>query len=519
MFELLIDDELEVSDLDVGHVLEVAEDFRRTADRAEADLLKVAAHWADLHAVTVDGVGPGGHSPAEIPVDGMERCLPLAGPGTPEVAEFAPAELAAVLGLTTYAAHRLIGDALELRHRLPRLWQRVHERHLVSPGPTERPRRRGAPRTLQAWRARRIAAETLLLSEAAAGWVDEQVAPIAHSIGMRRVLAIVEAAVLRYDPEESSRRAAEAAEHRGVWLDEPARSGEGCTTIRIEADALDAAAFEATVDAIAERLAGDHGDTDRAQLRRAKAIGWLSDPAAALALLGDTGARSEGSDGAASPPARRRAPGATVQLYVHLSQDALTGLAATTSRGRSLGHVARVEGRGPVTVEQLAAWVSRALGLTAAGLGEGAPAAGAPITLRVTPVLDLADRTSVDAYEVPARMRESVLLRTPCCAFPWCDNLARSKDIDHVTPYLTPERGGPPGQTTPGQTTPGNLTPLCRRHHRLKTRGGWRSAMPEPGRHLWTSPLGRHYWVDHAGTLPLDPPLDLPLDLPLDDTG
>jgi hypothetical protein len=57
-------------------------------------------------------------------------------------------------------AGRLVGHALQLRHRLPRTWARVHD----------------AEHPLAARRARRIAEHTTLLSAEAAAWVDEQVA-------------------------------------------------------------------------------------------------------------------------------------------------------------------------------------------------------------------------------------------------------------------------------------------------------------------------------------------------------
>jgi len=58
--------------------------------------------------------------------------------------------------------------------------------------------------------------------------------------------------------------------------------------------------------------------------------------------------------------------------------------------------------------------------------------------LTIQPVRDLADRTAVDAYEVPDQIRETVILRNPCCPFPWCDNLTSS-----TTPAQPPsaERG------------------------------------------------------------------------------
>ena len=56
-----------------------------------------------------------------------EGFLPLAGEGAPMVSEFAPFDLAAALGWTTDATRALMGDGLELVHRLPGLWALVCE--------------------------------------------------------------------------------------------------------------------------------------------------------------------------------------------------------------------------------------------------------------------------------------------------------------------------------------------------------------------------------------------------------
>jgi len=159
-----------------------------------------------------------------------------------------------------------------------------------------------------------------------------------------------------------------------------------------------------------------------------------------------------------------------VTLYLHLHESAIA-----TGAG-----VGRAEGLGPVTIGQIKDWLARS-------------------DITVKPVIDLDDRASVDAYEVPDRTRETVLLRNPCCPFPWCTNLTRNKDIDHIEAYQPPDQGGPPGQTAAHK-----LGGPCRRHHRLKTHGGWTYTMPEPGIYLWRSPHGRHYLVDHTGTATLE---------------
>jgi len=174
-------------------------------------------------------------------------------------------------------------------------------------------------------------------------------------------------------------------------------------------------------------------------------------------------------------------------LYIHLHADAV--------RAHGAGALARVEDAGQVLAGQVMEWLGRT-------------------DMKIQPVLDLADTTAVDAYECPRRVTEIVTLRSPCCPFPWCNNLTRNKDDDHITPYRSPDHGGPPGQT--GQD---KIARPCRRHHRLKTHGGWTYTMPEPGIYLWRSPHGHRYLVDHTGTTNLTSALTGTLASDLPDTG
>ena len=84
----------------------------------------------------------------------------------------------------------------------------------------------------------------------------------------------------------------------------------------------------------------------------------------------------------------------------------------------------------------------------------------------VNKVIDLRERLECHGYRPTPRIREHVIVRDGTCVFPWCGRNARHCDLDHVIPYNHdhPEQGGP--------TATDNLAPLCRRHHRLKTRGG-----------------------------------------------
>ena len=130
---------------------------RRAENQAAARQLDLAARWADLHPP--ESI----HDAASLSIvaAGREHEEPIAGDGCPLVAEFCIAELGTVLGISTTAAKKLIGDALELRHRLPRLWAQV-QAGLVP-----------------AWRARGVAEVTIhstpALTREAAGHVDVQV--------------------------------------------------------------------------------------------------------------------------------------------------------------------------------------------------------------------------------------------------------------------------------------------------------------------------------------------------------
>jgi hypothetical protein len=184
-----------------------------------------------------------------------------------------------------------------------------------------------------------------------------------------------------------------------------------------------------------------------------------------------------------------RLRGRTV-LYVHLAEEALhtgTGTPTGTCMGMgmgagmvpSAGPVARVEGLGPVSREQLTEW-----------LGTD--------TVIIRPVIDPTDMVAADCYETPEDLAEALTLRHPYEVFPFGTLLSRVADKDHTRPYLDPDRGGPPGQTGLH-----NLGPLGRRHHRAKTLGGFACHQPLPGLYLWRIPSGYWYRVDHTGTHPL----------------
>src|SRR5215212_6510456 len=99
-----------------AETLQAAATARRNADREEADLLAIAVHYVHLHPVTNDQPAAQWEVPQLRVHDPATNTLPaatapLAGDGTPQVAEYAVEELAAALGLGYHTALHLVADA------------------------------------------------------------------------------------------------------------------------------------------------------------------------------------------------------------------------------------------------------------------------------------------------------------------------------------------------------------------------------------------------------------------------
>jgi len=165
--------ENDLVELDAAETLAAAQANEHTLITAETRRLQIAAHWADLHP---------GDAVAEGRLPGREHPVRLGGDGTPTVADFAPAELGCVLRISDGSAGRLIGDAMDLRHRLSKIW--------------------GAALTgqLPAYQARRIAATTRHLTAEQAGWIDAQLAPSLGALPWGRLQTLLDAKIIDADP-------------------------------------------------------------------------------------------------------------------------------------------------------------------------------------------------------------------------------------------------------------------------------------------------------------------------------
>lgn len=411
--------------------------------RAEADVLKLAASWADEHPG--DNVGRFGYTPR-----GGEQALRIGGEGTPTVAEFSPAELAISLETHALAARSLMADALDLRHRLPSVWRLVVE-DLALPD----------------WVARKIARVTRPLSAEQAGAIDARIATKLVELPTGRLLTVVEALVLAASDQSEDRTRQQRLAQRFVTISDRRHRGDRrLPTIYGSLAEDDAVRLEATLRRLAEALCGqDEAGDETVDVRRSRALGVLADPALALHLLGG-GSLTDETGQRLAPP---------VTLYLHLTDTAFS---------RDSGGVARFEQGGPITL----AHAREVLGHSR-------------VTIR--PVLDLERLRPADAYEFTGSLREGLRLRTPADCYPYAVRVGRSLtvdlDMDHTDAWDT---DGPPGQTTAA-----NGGPLSRHHHRIKTHGPMAVRQPRPGLYVWRTPGRRYVATDHLGTRRIDPRL------------
>ncbi len=434
-------------DLSASALLALARDRKAAEDQAAAELLEVAARWADLHPP--ESI----HTAAAFTVPGCEHEEPIAGPGCPLVAEFCIAELGAVLGISSTAAKKLIGHALELRHRLPRLWAQVHAGAVPS------------------WRARIVAEATIHTSPAltveAARWIDSQVAAVAGRIGTAQLDRLVAETIKRYelgaaDPAADPEDGYLSVDPRHVTVNRDDVHYAGTLHLEAELDIADALDLDG---ALAHSAAAQKalGSTETLDVRRAKALGDLARTQTALDLFHQGHGAGHGEDGL--PVAR--------EVVVHAHFDA-----STVGEQTVFGPTGRMEeGQRLVLLDQIKHWCS-----------------DSRTVVTIKPVIDLTAELSTPAYEIPDRIRDQITLRDRTCVFPWCTRPARRCDLDHITAY--DHDAAAEGRPQPGPTATHNLAALCRYHHRLKTFTAWHYRMVAPGVFEWTSPHGHRYRRD-----------------------
>lgn len=446
---------MDLSDLDAAAVLSHADALVLRRRGLEVEDLHLLLQWAALH-----GSDPQADARARgVPIPpGSDRLVRVGGSGTPRVQELCVAELAVSRRVHPAACRGQLADALDLVHRLPRVWRRVQALEA------------------ERWVACQVARKTRELTLTQVALVDAAVAEAIGSLAAGRVLALVEAKVIEAAQAEHAARREGELRRRYVALGRDTSFGLRHVIARVTT--ADAVWIDGMVERVAGILAPRFPEGTTRQALRSEAFGWLARPAELLILLAQHGEAEDLQESRTTAvteelverlgtldPGRFRS---RAVVYVHLHEAAVAG----TSHGPG---VARVEGIGPVLLDQL----SGLLG---------------PARITLVPVVDLADRVSADAYEVPESIKDRVHLACPGDYFPYAARSGRQGlDLDHVTPY---QSGGPPGQTGTH-----NLGPLRRGHHRVKTHAlGWSVRQLGPGEYVWRTPHHRFRLTDHRGT-------------------
>ncbi|MDX6302834.1 MAG: hypothetical protein QOF53_4048 [Nocardioidaceae bacterium] len=494
----------------VEETLDAVDRLYETRVEAEARTFELAAHFADLHSGDSLRKRPAG-TPA-----GRERAVPLGGEGTPRVAEFAVAELGGRMRTGTWAARHYIADALDVRHRLPSIWERVRSREC------------------RVGNARLVAARTRHLTADAAAYVDRAMVDFVDgSLPWGRFETRLMGKVVAADPETAAMR--EAARVKEQFAKRTRSSEDGTAGFYVRSTVGVIARLDATVEFVADALKA-FGDTEDRDLRRVKAILILCNPAKAVELLAAFAAmRSRTLPADGDVPESPTAGEATDAPDHH---DAEPDVGPDDALARMDAFARRVG----FTPCRLPAWLaartstedvpefvfdwSKLLPPVTLNLHICAEAADdapgqavvrwdgvGPVTesfvrehLRpvhsfvIQPVIDLANMAPVDAYEIPDRHRKAVLLRTPADCFPFSSALpdpTTPVDIDHSEAHH-------PAPTGTGEeafmSRLDNYGPLGRFHHRVKTHGRWLLRQPFAGIYLWRDPHGQVFLVDHSGT-------------------
>ncbi|MBD3783050.1 MAG: HNH endonuclease, partial [Micrococcales bacterium] len=251
---------------------------------------------------------------------------------------------------------------------------------------------------------------------------------------VRRVLARICPDLLR----EKSVRARSASSLRR-WVDEP-----GVDTWLGTFPSEEACAAWAAVDALAQRYVTD-GTCERIDRARAKALTDLVTSHATIDL----------------------------QVHVVAAADAPQpdGQTATTGDPGDLVAVHGAVPGEPVLVTR--GWLDHAVAGTTARADRYGRVALHPDSGALT---DPGENLATDAYRPGAALARLVRARDGHCRFPGCHVAARFCDLDHVLPWPT------------GPTAARNLACLCRRHHRVKQRHGWRVDLHPDGSMTWTDP-------------------------------
>ena len=323
--------------------------------------------------------------------------------------------------------------------------------------------------------------------------VDTEIA--AHMVGwgslsVEKTQHEIDYWVDRYDPA-AVRRTEYCVRARFADV-RPPDDGSGTADVEARLLATDADALDQRLDAMAGAVC--EKDPRTKDQRRADALGALAHGADRLACACD----DPDCDAAGTQPS-------TVVVHVITHEESLSDDTPVRWEGQEPPH--------PVTKPLLEMTLREALTpapvtpiiaatAPAALLGGGmlpAPLLAAKIagTAKIVPIRHPGDAPPERRYIPSAVLAWFVRCRDMTCRFPGCDEPAQHSDIDHTIAYPA------------GPTQASNLKCLCRKHHLLKTFGGWHDRQHPDGTVEWTSPHGQTY-TTHPGSRLLFPALCKP---------
>ena len=310
--------------------------------------------------------------------------------------------------------------------------------------------------------------------------LERRVLPVAERQGLSRTRSAANRAVSSIDPAGRLPRRDAAYRGRGVWLrDEP----DGVATLIARMAAEHAHASFAAIEQLALRDSESGlGVGERRSLALLHLVlggaaaggaggGAVAGAGDVMAGAGGSGAASGGSSmgGTGSGNAAGAdfpAPMQPIRAHVDVIVDLPTLMGLQDND-------AEIVGGGSITAQSVRDLIRNDKSATMRRL----------ITDPTTGhLLDIGRKR----YAIPEVLREFIEIRDQRCRFPGCDARAATSEIDHARAW---DDGG--------KTERGNLGALCKRHHQVKTHGGWTIAGSDAtGACDWIAPSGQRYAHD-----------------------
>jgi hypothetical protein len=357
------------------------------------------------------------------------------------------------------------------------------------------------------------------LNDDAARAVQDRVLPGAGTASLGRFRAAVARAVAAVDPDGLAAAHRRAVAERRVerWAGDGGEAVLAATGPAVDVELI-FAALSAGAEA-AERTARERGyDVPRMGAARFDTlVGWartaLGQPAAGAAReaaesgaghraagdgAGDGTGGDRGTGAAGAGDGIGDGTGAAGDVCVTGAPGATSGTADDAGRGARSGDCGSAAGAARPAISVIIDLPTllgladnpgelRGHGPIPAVLARALAADGRWRRLVTDPVTGTALDYGRRSYVPPADLAAFVTARDRTCRFPHCTRPAERCDRDH-------RRAWDDG----GATSAANLASLCRRHHRLKTFGGWRYQPRDDGGIDWSSPTGHRYTTPAA---------------------